>query len=669
MNNALNIFIFFFIFELLFVPRVEQKTFAQENTSSLVPGLFESLKETIAKNDLNSEELFKNPSIKGVEKLQELSSKGIKFYLDRKALQTILFYLPQNNLYSLEKNPCNIAHLIWLDEIKINGKSPTSYPLIYSYKEATLKKIRVTRETYFKYLATYECTNAQEIAYRFTGKNLENTLKNAEISPPKDFDQCKKQRLEKLTNEEYIYYCYVINETKKGNKSLKALQILRNLTPMEQDELKLNATKALKTKEWLGEKKIALLEHFCTKVSNEKEYCDYYFSQNFWIQSLANGQSEKIFQPFCESNATLNKLSLADCLKKLSKSPDLCYNIMSNYPSLFPKPGCDESSQALNVGRLKFQYRDCPAKINNPFISNYGRILLHFNYDKILNSKLNIPYYSDWQATSEEDCSSNVVLSFIDFAQKIKKPEYWGKEICLNLLPNTKSLCAPFLFSNSKNNPYSFTETISIMLRRKLNMDKGQTCKIVKSNKFNSNLLEFRAGCWIVYESEKCNFQQCPMKIFLDDRELRDKFLINGENQFLYQAIDNKSTYNNGQFDLEKMLQVKSQKVSSLSELKFFFSQHDQGIIHGVACGEDLYPHNYKKFNFSQCSPLPFIIDGVLEKTINGKAQAALLSFRSGIDEIGSPRLLSWQSVLLGLESYQRFHPQNFWSLYGLYKN
>jgi hypothetical protein len=92
-----------------------------------------------------------------------------------------------------------------------------------------------------------------------------------------------------------------------------------------------------------------------------------------------------------------------------------------------------------------------------------------------------------------------------------------------------------------------------------------------------------------------------------------------------------------------------------------FFKKSKNGIIHGVGCAEDLLPSFFKSRAFNQCTPLPFIIDGMIKE--NDKT---VFITRTAIDSLQAPRMVNWSLIFSAVKSYQRYHPLKLWTLYGL---
>jgi hypothetical protein len=95
----------------------------------------------------------------------------------------------------------------------------------------------------------------------------------------------------------------------------------------------------------------------------------------------------------------------------------------------------------------------------------------------------------------------------------------------------------------------------------------------------------------------------------------------------------------------------------------FYLDKIPGSIIHGVGCAEDLLPEFFPRNSINGCHPLPFIVDGHIEKD-----NTSLLVFRSAIDDVHTPRLILWQNIFNAVSAYQLLHPLNTWTLYGIKK-
>jgi hypothetical protein len=101
--------------------------------------------------------------------------------------------------------------------------------------------------------------------------------------------------------------------------------------------------------------------------------------------------------------------------------------------------------------------------------------------------------------------------------------------------------------------------------------------------------------------------------------------------------------------------------LNNISGILAFFKKKRDGIIHGVGCAEEILPSFFKVKAMNQCTPLPFIIDGMIRE--NDKT---VFVTRTGVDSLQAPRLISWSLIYSAVKSYQNAHPLRLWTLYGL---
>ncbi len=114
---------------------------------------------------------------------------------------------------------------------------------------------------------------------------------------------------------------------------------------------------------------------------------------------------------------------------------------------------------------------------------------------------------------------------------------------------------------------------------------------------------------------------------------------------------------------LREVKKLQSRPIKNLTDLTFYLDKINGSIIHGVGCAEDLLPEYFSRFTLNACRPLPFIIDGHVMKN-----KTTFLVFRSAIEDIHTPRLISWANVFSAVSAYQQLQPLNIWTLNGLKK-
>ena len=113
---------------------------------------------------------------------------------------------------------------------------------------------------------------------------------------------------------------------------------------------------------------------------------------------------------------------------------------------------------------------------------------------------------------------------------------------------------------------------------------------------------------------------------------------------------------------IERYFRKKTRKILNVSFLKNIFNEQPKTIIQGISCAEDLLPTHFVKDTLHKCTPLPFIVDGYTEN------QGSLsLILRTSIDDVHSPRIISWSYVFSALKAYKQLHPLGLWGLYAIY--
>lgn len=617
----------------------------------LLPGLFESL-DRIIKADTEESSDWNNVQINDSILLKK-SREGTSFYIAPEFLQSILLNSTSQQAHLLKENFCSLADLLWLNLLRNGQGKFNAIPLLYSPGKASYETVWVSREGYAKYLMNTKCKKSEEAAYLFSAKNLPNVISQIEVPNPREEKACYELFHQALKDSKTPYLCYLVDSSAKGELSLKMVQSNQN-KDIDESSKKI-ILQSLKAKELLGEIKYDYLQNLCGNLNNKEKFCSYFFSSDYWKKRMIQKSNEELLKPMCTDKDGKS------CADMMNKNPSMCIWSMTNYPSLLPKVSCQESSIALNASSLNFNYRDCPGRIDNSAITNAGRILLHFGYDKILFAKMKKPQPPDFNWNSEMLCSANVATSFLDFSLKIDWETAWESKICFVDRLQRKNFCSPYIISNNEMSAFSLTNTVTEILKKANRMDKGYTCKTISTKQYDNKLLKFKTGCWILIP-DQYEITTTLLKIVVDDREYRDVFSTQGNVKFPFTSFNTQTEYNNFQYKIERELDVKSSVIKTLPSAELFLKK-DQAVINGVGCAEELLPDHFKTFTINQCSPISFIIAGLVKSSNIADAYAVV---HSSIDEVASPRLISWKQVIFSVEAYQKYHPQLYWSLYGL---
>lgn len=487
----------------------------------------------------------------------------------------------------------------------------------------------------------------------FDLENMSRTIKAIKFQTPKNRNQCVGIFKEWQDNSYTPYLCKIpeiINEAKKSRIKLDSTpesEVLRRRYYRQ----KISLAETVASKVPFFER--SYLENLCQSITNQDQFCSTYLASDVWNKVL-NGELPKYkmefkCQEFLKKPGPLKQNQLRSCATKFNNAPDSCVELgAKSYPALYPRNKCDTISDALSHGNLKTNYQDCPAHVDNEGIVNIHRIINHIKQRDI--------------SSTPQTCASETNYSFAKLNIDYKNADAWPMKICFRDRIEDKEICEQYIPGNNPNSNLSEGAVISKILYRIKGTPSNLKCKNVTKERYNPNMLEYKVGCWVVYDDNICTPLHCPKRIFVDQKLVTELKFI-GKPLFEYFP----NSFSNEKYSLINIIQetykVDSKKIRNLTELKYFFDNFKGSIIHGIGCAEDLYPTRFHKVSFNQCSPLPFIIDGYRKAYGN-----TFLSLRTGIDDIHSPRPLVWNYLFNAVAGYKELHPLNLWALYGIKK-
>ena len=298
-----------------------------------------------------------------------------------------------------------------------------------------------------------------------------------------------------------------------------------------------------------------------------------------------------------------------------------------------------------NNQRRRSLYTDCPGKINNSALTNTHRIINHLfanSFDSDPNS-----------------CHSEANYNLSKLAIETKTDEVWQLQLCYKDLINKKEQCEMFIPGNYEKVDYNEEKVVRGILSKLNKVEDYPTCRLVSNKVYKPFKLEFKNGCFIVYDPNNCSNSFCERKIFVDKNEIKD-IQYKGIVSFDYFPTNYIKSKNSVQKLIEVNYKKKFQTIKNITELEVYLKNKKEGVIQGVGCSEDIYPQFFSRNYLNQCTPLPFIIDGAISKNDN-----KLLVFRSSLDSVHYPRLVPWNFVFTGLSNFREQHPLKSWLLYG----
>ncbi len=584
------------------------------------------------------------------------------FFVDPNFFTSILFFTNEKYINLIKKDKCLFYSLL-MNGLLRDYRGPVNRVLIqYKDKKNKWKSTYISINNYLSLIYKNECLKTKSINESFSIPYLKDTINSIAFTTPQNKKDCKEIYNSWVNDPMIPNLCKIAETMKNAPKFKNELKTLEENTKqsiylMEQISL------ANKYNKYLTYYQKVYVLNLCSNINDEKLYCERYLKRNYWV-SVVEGSGNPFSMYFrCQKyrnnkkdkkqkNSKLNRFR--KCQEVLSKDKQIChFNNSHRYPTLTPKPNCDNIGTSLKISRLKPDYQDCPGMIQNASVVTANRVLSYFVKPK--NKKtINKSKYNCWAGPT-----ANIAKLIIENGAK----NSWQQKLCYNDLLEGKEICLPSIFGVSENSPYSEDKNIEKILKKVRGAPEGLKCKLVTDKEYNPARLAYKQGCFIVYNSKTCSAMNCPKKIIYGGRQINIIKYIKGTNidyfmnSLRYEGTDFASL-------LRSEFQISNRRILNLTMLRSFLREKKNGIIHGMGCIEDLLASFYVQKRFNQCRPLTFVVDGI--KRYKNKA---FLVIRTGLDEVHSPRLIEWNRLFSSVRKYQMIHPMKAWNLYGLYKN
>ena len=510
------------------------------------------------------------------------------------------------------------------------------------------------KDLFFNYLYRQKkCQRNQILAREFSRAELVKTLKTVNWKSPETEEQCTQVWKAWQKDPRLPYLCNISETIEWGKKAEKSLA-QESLGPNKTKQLKalVDHKKFLMQALGLGER--TYTTNLCRNIDSLDNFCSLYLQNDVWSKIIKEDKNRWKMSYTCQrfipsSDDPLNTFSR--CREMMTKRPVICATSLdAKYPALYPRAKCDQISDALNRGHLITQYQDCPGKIDNEAITNTFRIYNHF-------------YAREEKQVNNRDCSSKVNETFARLVMLGGNEKAWPLEICYTDRIDRKKVCIPFVPLLDSDSDLAEAKVLAKILEKTHGASSKLKCHFIEKSQFQPALLQYKSGCYVLSQKNNCTSLHCPKELRYNGL-IVDDITYQGTPTFDY-FVNN---YGTGTYSiasiLEEKFKIESTKLTNLTEIRFFLNLSPTAIIHGIGCAEALYPHLFPKRNFNQCSPLPFIIDGLVDAT-EGKGNVSL---RSSIEDIHHPYLIDWKNVFNAVASYRNIHPNQLWALYGIKK-
>lgn len=557
--------------------------------------------------------------------------------LDPDFLNSIILHSDPGYLRLASSSKCRFYESILTDLLRSAEGKIRNILITYIEKEVREYAV-ISRKDFLTKVVNQECPETQKNIAAFQVRTLEETLKEISFDIPSGIDQCKNIHINWVNNPKTPFLCQIheyIKEAKNGEGDPKDLKNRRTVAKILDDKMTLVQED--------------YIENLCTNLDSDELFCEEFLNVSFWTKVAGGYESKNYAKNICEgifNTTSLSNPQYLQCLARLRKEKDLCLYPGGRGTGLRPQPDCDQISTALNHSSLKANYLDCPGNSDQMIATNMGRIITHFTLGETPQAQ------GPCQAVS-----AGVTYAF---NKNFDNGENWKVEACYEDKLLEREVCAKTFFGNYGNLPESYTTVVAEILKKTRGAEQNLTCKMVDSQDYNPLLLEFKSGCYIIYDRSDCYISKCQHKVLYNDRAI-DYIKIKGNAALQYFPMNVREERFSQHYLLTRDFKKTGKTMNNLSGMMNYFKRSKGGIIHGVGCAEDLLPTFFKSKTLNQCTPLPFVINGV----VKDKDKVVFITRTAG-DSLQAPRLLSWSTIYSGVKSYQRSHPLKLWTMYGL---
>jgi len=624
----------------------------QEIESSQSLGLLQSLEELIS---LQKNEFKKDSTSTTVKEFQYLDKNRVieDISLAPFFLKHILFngqdkYHPLVN----SSNECTFYSALLNDLIKSGHFSHRFYYADIKFSDRTQEIFKIEKSDFFNTLFKIKCGQLKEVNNLFKDNSLLKTLKSINFSLPSTEKQCQETLQEWLVNPYTAYICRVNDHIDQGLKASKIIKRNPNISGSKRKILNDKTRKMSTLQNSLSYFQLSYIKNMCGNLNSSKKFCSPYIRKDIWGKVI-NGEREAFLMKYkCKNMFQRKNIGIKEfrlCAEKFNKEAEACTEKGNKgFPSFYPLQNCQSISDSLNNSRLKTDYHDCPASIDNESITNIHRIYNHFKDRKIISSP--------------DQCAGETVYSFAQLNFEANGKDKWPMQICYFDKIQSQEKCFPYVPGDISDPEISETHVITRIIKRIIDVPESTKCQISSKENFKPERLKYKVGCHIVYDQNQCTTIKCNKKIYFNLKEITDIKYVGiplfdyFPNSFLHHSRSLSNSLNDH-------LKLKNQNIRNITELKNFFINNKSGIIHGMGCIENILPFYFKRKSLNDCRPTPFILDGFIEK----KGKPFIIT-RLATDDIHTPRAIHWNKIFSAVLSFKELHPLKTWTLYGIKK-
>lgn len=571
--------------------------------------------------------------------------------LDNSLLRSLITHTEPSYLLLARQNTCSFYAALENNLLRSHDGAARNLPVWATAKgKETEELFAIESSSLLSFVYREQCTANKDFGSLFSIQNLAKTIQGFNFSVPKTQTQCSNIVREWTANPYLPYLCGIHERIELGNRAetqlaqTPASDLLnrRRLGTSIRVRDEINSNSTLFQRNYIGA--------LCQSLEQPEKFCEPFLTEEIWQKVTAGEKPAWLIEKNCEvllGKSPITGRDLITCAARLKDNPSLCTTLGANeYPALFPKPDCKEISDALLVQKLVTRYRDCPGNLDNGTITNGFRLWSHFQ-NTVINNNPN-------------DCAQVPALTFAEVSLNADPKEGWPLAICYQNRAREKRECLAYVPGPHATSAMGENNVIKKILVDNFGMGRDGSCQIIRGNQYNPSLLEYKNGCFIIYEDNICTLTHCRRKIVLNNKTI-EGLEFTGRALFSYFSDSIAITKSTLQSLLRESLKIEAREIRNLTELTFYLKDLKGAIIHGIGCAEDILPSFFKRESLNQCAPLPFIVDGISKRN-NGDDVVV----RTSIDDIHSPRLIPWNFIFNAVSAYQEQHLLKTWTLYGI---
>lgn len=611
-----------------------QTTALQTPKTTAYPGILETFEKLIQIDNTR----FKKKTDQLTKTGKTLSDASLVNNLDLEPdfMNSLILHSDPGYLKLAGQGKCRFYDTIITDLLRTTEGKLKNVIVTYVNRKSEREISVLNKKDFLQKVVGIECPESLAMINAMSVKNLDTTLKKIAFELPSSEEQCHSIHLNWLNNPHTPYLCqiheYITEASMNGGDPSDLPQRKSVSRVLEQKIPAVN-------REYLA--------NICNHLDNEKLFCQDFLFVSFW-NKVASNQASKIYaEGICKKalkSGTLTDMQMRECLSRIKKESDICL-YPANPTALVPQMECDLLSTALNYTSFRSDYNDSPVNSDQLGVTNMGRIILNANKTPVR------PYEGPGSVISAAE-------TFI-FNAGFDNEEKWQLQACFDNQISGQEVCQQVVLGKYLGLRQSYTTVIEDILKRTRGAEQGVMCDMVSESEYNPLLLKFKSGCHIVYAPD-CQISRCPHKIMFNDRQITH-IKLKSEMSIDYFPLNIPSERTSQHYLLANDFKKGAKSMNNLSSIISFFKKSRKGVIHGVGCAEELLPTFFKIRTMNQCSPLPFIIDGIVRSD-----DKSVLVTRTAIDSLQAPRLISWSNVFSAVKSYQILHPMRLWTMYGM---